>query len=149
MEIAGALLACGARSDYVIDHTFYQKTFLQNKLLGVALSKAELLLEQKVIVACLTLSDFEKTGTTKMDTDGIVDQLRITEGVEAAIFVYQQEADQYKYSLRSNGRVNVSEIAVSLGGGGHKMAAGVSVSGVYEDVLADIVRQMEAQLALS
>ncbi len=149
MEIAGVLLDCGARSDYVIDQTFYKKTYLQNKLLGVALCKAELYLKDKVIVSCLDLNDFAQSGTTKMDTDGIVDQLRITEGIETAVFVYQQADDQYKFSLRSNGRVNVSDIAVSLGGGGHKMAAGVSVTGAYHDILTTILEQIEAQLALS
>ena len=146
MEIAGALLACGAQSDYIIDHTFYKKTFVQNRLLGLALSKACLYLDGRVIVVCLTLDDFEATHATKLDTDGIVDQLRITEGVEVAVFAYQKETNVFKYSMRSNGKVNVSEIAISLGGGGHVRAAGVQVEGDYDATLQNILAQMGRQL---
>ena len=38
--------------------------------------------------------------------------------------------EKTKISLRSNGKYNVGEIAKKLGGGGHKMAAGVSVGTV-------------------
>lgn len=146
METAGALLSCGARSDYVIDHTFYNKTFVQNKLLGRALENAALYLGGRVIVSLLTLEDFQELGAQKLDTDGIVDQLRITEGVEAAVFVYQQEDNVYKYSLRSNGAVNVSMIACRLGGGGHIRAAGVQVTAAYKETLDTILKEIEAQL---
>lgn len=149
MVIAGALLACGARSDYIIDYTFYKKTYVQNLLLGRALSKAELYLEGRVIVSCLLTEDFDELHAAKMDTDGIVDQLRVTEGVEAAIFAYQKDVNVYKFSMRSNGRVNVSEIACSLGGGGHIRAAGVQVEANYEETLAKILVQMKRQLETS
>lgn len=147
MEAAGALMACGAQPDYIIDHTFYKKTYTQNRLLGIALSKAQLYLEGKVIAVCLTLEDFSAIHADRLDTDGIVDQLRITEGVEAAIFAYQKEEDVFKYSMRSNGRINVSEIAISMGGGGHVRAAGVQVCGAYADTLASILSKMQSQLA--
>ena len=146
MEAAGALMECGAQSDYIIDHTFYKKTFIQNRLLGTALSKAELYLEGKVIAVCLTLDDFEAVHATRLDTDGIVDQLRITEGVEAAIFAYQKEKDVFKYSMRSNGNINVSKIATGMGGGGHIRAAGIQVKGAYQDTLQVLLAQMQDQL---
>lgn len=147
MEAAGCLMECGAQSDYIIDHTFYKKTFTQNRLLGFALSKAELYLDGRVIAVCLTLDDFQAANATGLDTDGIVDQLRITEGVEAAVFTYEKTKNVYKYSMRSNGRINVSEIAVGMGGGGHVCAAGVLVEGGYERTLKGILANMQEQLA--
>ena len=58
--------------------------------------------------------------------NGIIDQLRITKGVEAAIFLYPIE-NGYKVSMRSNEKVKVSEIAKTHGGGGHVRAAGCSM----------------------
>ena len=40
-------------------------------------------------------------GVDGKDMDGIIDQLRLTEGVEVAIFMYQTGASEYKVSLRS------------------------------------------------
>ncbi len=146
MEIAGRLIACGARSDYVIDHTFYNKTFTQNKLLGRALSNARLYAGGRIIAALLTLEDFNDCGAAKLDTDGIVDQLIVTEGVEAAIFVYQIDKKLFKYSMRSHGNINVSTIACSLGGGGHVRAAGAQVEAPYDETLKEILKGMEQQL---
>ncbi len=146
MEIAGLLLSLGARSDYVIDETFYKKTLVQNKLMGLALTKAELYLEGKFIVAHLTLDDFEAIGATKLDTNGIVDQLRITEGVEVACFVYQTAEHAHKYSLRSNRYVDVNVIASGLGGGGHVRAAGISSFKDYEENLQYIIKEVNKQL---
>lgn len=58
------------------------------------------------------------------DLDGIVSQMRVTKGVEVAIFMYETDASVYKVSLRSKEKVDVSRIAAYFGGGGHAKAAG-------------------------
>lgn len=50
-------------------------------------------------------------GVDTNDLDGIIDQLRITEGVECAIFIYEKAFNEYKVSLRSNDYVDVSKVA--------------------------------------
>ena len=71
--------------------------------------------------------------------------MRITKGVEAAVFLYPIE-DGYKVSMRSNEQVNVSEIAKSYGGGGHIRAAGCSVKGTLEDIKDMIIKDIAKQL---
>ncbi len=146
MTVAGELIEKGARPNYVIDETFYKKTFAQNRLLGLALTKAEQFASGRIIHSLLLTEDFEKTGTTAMDTDGIVDQLRITEGTETAFFMYQTGPEEYKISLRSNYIVDVSAIACSHGGGGHIRAAGFSMTGAAEEIVNHIVKEIEAQM---
>lgn len=146
MTVAGDLIEKGARPNYVIDETFYKKSFVQNKLLGIALTKASLFADGKVIHTLLTLEDFEKAGASSLDTDGIVDQLRITAGVEVACFMYQLGDAEYKLSLRSNHIVNVSAIACNHGGGGHIRAAGFSMTGRPEEITGQIVKEIEQHL---
>ena len=62
---------------------------------------------------------------TAKDLDGIVNQLRITKGIECAIFMYATGNLEYKVSLRSCKYVDVSKIAAFFGGGGHMRAAGL------------------------
>ena len=83
----------------------------------------------------------------KSDLDGIVDQLRIIEGVECAIFLYEVGVHLYKVSLRSNKKVDVSKIASYFGGGGHIGAAGCTMSGSFHDVINNLSGHIEKQLS--
>ena len=78
--------------------------------------------------------------------EGIASQLRVTKGVEAAIFLYEQEDGAWKVSMRSNGKVDVSAIAVSLGGGGHVRAAGATVTGSPQEKICSICKEIKRQL---
>ena len=146
MTIAGILIEKGARPSFVIDETFYKKTLTQNKLLGYALLGMKQFANGKIAHTLLTFEDFEKFGASKMDTDGIVDQLRLTSGTEVAFFMYQSGENEYKISLRANNIVNVSKIACSHGGGGHVKAAGCNIKGDPDKIVAEIVAEIEKQL---
>lgn len=145
MEYAGMLLEKGVSSTKIIDETFYQKTFVQNQLLGKALLNSELNGDGKIIFSYVSEEDFKEIHATSADSDGIIDQLRITKGVEAAIFLYPLE-NGYKVSMRSNEQVNVSEIAKSYGGGGHIRAAGCSMDGTLKEIKNKIIGDIAKQL---
>ncbi len=145
MCIAGDLISKGANPAYIIDETFYKKNYAQNKLLGIALTKSELHLNAKVISTVLDTEDFERAEASSMDTEGIVDQLRITEGIEVAIFMYRTEPGKFKISLRSNNFVDVSAIAVSHGGGGHVRAAGFAKTAEADDIINMLINEISAQ----
>ena len=59
----------------------------------------------------VTTDELREYGCTVKATDGIVDQLRIIEGIEIAFLLYQTgNPDEYKVSLRTNSAVDVSRI---------------------------------------
>lgn len=140
------LLETGIDASRIIDETFYQKSYVQNQILGKTLTESVLHLDGKVIAGVVTLKDMEHFGVTPKALDGIVSQLRYTRGVEVAVFVYELSENCYKVSMRSNGKVNVSSIAGSLGGGGHVKAAGCEVSGEYHEVIGQLLELISAQL---
>lgn len=146
MYIVGKLIAKGIDTQFIIDETFYKVRYNQNRLTGMALINAKLYLEGKVIASCISQKDFDEFEATKDDTDGIIDKLRVTEGVEVAILGYQNEDNVFKFSLRSISQVDVSTIAVHFGGGGHVRAAGFSLEGSYEDSLVQILDMINKQL---
>lgn len=145
MEYAGMLLEKGVSSTKIIDETFYQKTFVQNQLLGKALLNSERYEDGKIIFSYVSEENFKELHATSADSDGIIDQLRITKGVEAAVFLYPLE-NGYKVSMRSNEQVNVSEIAKAYGGGGHIRAAGCSMSGTLKEIKDKIIGDIAKQL---
>ncbi len=146
METAGALLDKGLHSEEIIDQTFYRKTYKQNQVLGKALMKSELLLQGRVIFSILTRKDLASYEAESSDLDGIIDQLRITEGVECALLLYETEEGSYKVSMRAKDTVDVSSIAAVFGGGGHVKAAGCTVKGNPMEIVKEISQMVKEQI---
>ena len=131
----------------IIEETFYEKTFVQNQILGRALLESILFMDGKCIVAVISKKMMDFYGVTGKDLDGIINQMRNTKGVECAIFLYELDNLEYKVSMRSGGQINVSSIAQFFGGGGHVRAAGCTLKGTAHDVINNISAQIELQYA--
>ena len=99
-EIAGKLMDKGIDYSRIVDETFYIRTFAQQQILGKALMDAELHFDGMCISSVIKRKQLEKFHVEPKDMDGIVSTLRSTTGVEVAIFVYPNENDTYKVSLR-------------------------------------------------
>ncbi|MDO4677354.1 MAG: bifunctional oligoribonuclease/PAP phosphatase NrnA [Blautia sp.] len=146
MRIAGELMKTGFDFTELIEKSFYQKTYIQNQVMGRVLAESILLLNGKCIVGYMKKKDMDFYGVDGADLDGIVSQLRLTEGVEVAIFIYEKSTQEFKVSLRSNGDVDVSKIAVFFGGGGHVKAAGCEMAGSMYDVVNNITAELVKQM---
>ena len=81
----------------------------------------------------------QQNNATAEDTDNFINFVRSTKGVEVAVLFRQTADRQYKISLRSKGRVDLSGVAQSLGGGGHKNAAGATIDGTLSDVKVKVI----------
>lgn len=147
MEIAGRLITLDIPFSRIIDETFYQKTYVQNQVLGRCLLESLLLLDGKVIASFIDRKTMDFYGAKSHDLDGIIDQLRVTEGVEVAVLLHETASHEYKVSLRCNTELDVSRIAAYFGGGGHKKAAGCTMSGSYRDVLTNLCGHIETAMA--
>lgn len=146
MEVAGKMMSKGINFAKIIDESFYRKTYVQNQILGRALLESVVFLHGTCIFSVVRRRDMEFYGVESTDLDGIVDQMRITEGVEVAIFLYEIENHVFKVSMRSNNYVNVSKVAAYFGGGGHIRASGCTMNGSVHDVINNLSRQIEAQM---
>ena len=145
--IAGAdLLSRGINGSEIIDKTYYEKTFVQNKMLGKALMNSTLILDGRCIVSVLEKDEMDALGGGPQDTEGVVSQLRLTQGTEAAVFLYGTGDNTYKLSLRSKAVVDVSAICKDFGGGGHARAAGATVKGDIAQILDVVSKKIEEQL---
>lgn len=146
METAGKLIAKGVPFTEIINNSFYQKTYIQNQILGRALLESIIFFHGRCIFTALRQKDMEFYGVSAEDLDGIVDQLKITKGVSCAIFLYESEPQKYKVSLRSNAPIDVSKIASHFGGGGHIRAAGCMMMGSVHDVINNLSSEIEKQM---
>ncbi|MEZ3486449.1 MAG: bifunctional oligoribonuclease/PAP phosphatase NrnA [Lachnospiraceae bacterium] len=145
-RVAAKLLEKGVDGPGIIQDTFYEKTYAQNQILGRALLESILFMDKKCIATYITKKTMDFYGVVPKDLEGIVSQLRLTRGVEVAIFMYELEKNVYKVSLRSKDQVDVCKVAGYFGGGGHKRAAGLTMAGTCYDVINNLSGQIEAQL---
>ena len=134
MRMAAHLMEFGFDFTSIIDDSFYARTYNAAKALGLVLSKSELFLDGYGIYAVLTTEEMKGIGVTAAEIGGVVEQLRLTEGVELAVFIYPGEEDK-KVSLRSKKELDVCELAKSFGGGGHERAAGFSSDKDYDEIM--------------
>ena len=146
MGIAGKLMEKGIDFSAIIDESFYEKTYLQNQILGRALFESVTFLEGRCIFSVIRLKDMRFYGVSSQDLDGIVEQMRVTKGVECAIFLYEIQSQVFKVSLRSKRFLDVSKVAAYFGGGGHVRAAGCTMSGSLYDVINNLSAHIEKQL---
>lgn len=146
LRVAAELIEYGFDFPEMIDETFYEKTYTQNQLLGRALLESIVFMDGKCIVSVIAKKTLEFYNATPKDLEGIVNQLRITKGVECAIFMYETGNLEYKVSLRSCKYVDVSRVAAFFGGGGHVKAAGCTINGTFYDAINNISKQIELQM---
>ena len=144
-EIAGKLISYGFDFTWLIDHVFYEKTYLQNQILGRALLESITLMDGKVIASVVSRQTMDFYGVSGSDLDGIVNQLMFTIGTDVSIFMYEDEPMMYRVSLRSNGNIDVSRVAKLLGGGGHVRASGCTLNGTAHDAINSITKYIQQQ----
>ena len=124
------------------DRLFYASSYF-DKYYEVAL---KLIKEGKAFVDELSAEEMREYNVLPKHLDGIVSQLRVTKDVEAAVFLYQTDEENYKVSTRSASYVDVAKIAAKYGGGGHVRAAGFSVAGDPEKRLNEIIEDIREQI---
>ena len=132
------LVSYGFDFNSIIDETFYQKTYIQNQIMGRALTESIVFMDGRCIVAAIDQKLQKFYGVTGKDMDGIVSQLRYTKGVEVAIFMYELESLKWKVSLRGNKDVPLNKVAEFFGGGGHARASGCTINGTFHDVVNNL-----------
>ncbi len=146
LEIAAQLLRYEFDFSKIIEETFYQKTYKQNQIMGRALVESVRFMDERCIFTCVDKKMFDFYDLQPSDTEGIVNQLRNTKGVDCAIFLYEIRTLEYKVSMRSNEKVDVAKIATVFGGGGHVRAAGCTMQGTIHDIINNISLHIESQL---
>ena len=146
MRVAARLMEFSFDHSALAEHIYLERTYNQNRTMGEMLAESRLYLDGRCIVASITRERMEREQITKDDLDQIVSQMNLTVGVECAVFLYETEENRKKISLRSKGKVNVSEIAQQFGGGGHVRAAGCTTDGRIDEIIARLLPMIGTQL---
>lgn len=146
-EFTAEILRKGVNISEIYRKALETKTRPNFELSRIAQNRMEFLEGGKVTFTYITAEDEEKVGASTGDHEGIVQIGRCIEGVEVSIFLHEQkEKGGFKISLRSSEYVNVSDIGLMFGGGGHIRAAGAFSCGTPEQIKNKILLEVRKQL---
>ncbi len=145
-EIAAKLVEYNFSFTDIFKQMFDCRSYESTKLLGRTLERAELVLNKKIAVSYLTLEDMNEFNADSTQTGGIIDHLRNIKGVICSVFIYEKATNDSKVSMRSNGTINISEIATEFGGGGHLKACGCSINAPASTAKDIIIEKIKNQL---
>ena len=131
-DICRQLLEAGVDPVRVSRQVFDSNSMGRLKLLASVLGGMTFDASNRIGVLFLDHAMARAAGGTYDDTEGLINQPLTVKEVQAVVFFKQSEGDSYRVSMRSKGDVDIGAVAKEFGGGGHKNAAGCSVSGPIE-----------------
>ena len=147
MDTAGMLMEKGIPFTQIIDTVFYERTYLQARVLGYCLQKSTLSCGGALIWCSLSREEMDSFGVSHADLEGVVAQMKLTKGTEAAAFLTATPDGRLRISLRSAGKADVRRIAEGFGGGGHILAAGATTDTDAQEAIRQIEEMLTAQLS--
>ena len=137
-NLAAELLAFDLPVSTLSRTLFEEHSFAYLQLLSEALASATLVPEQSFVWTSVTQALLTRHGVTMEEVEGLIDILRRTSEAEVTCVLKEEVDGTVRVSLRSLGVVDVRRIAVALGGGGHRFAAGFSSDLSIDDVVARV-----------
>jgi len=132
-RIAAALIEAGAPGTEINKKLFRTKTKSRVLIEAEMLNNIEFTRDSQIATVVITREMIERVGADEDDLEDITAIHSQIEGVVVSITIRELEDGTSKISVRTNQLVNAGAICAELGGGGHAMAAGVSLDcGVWE-----------------
>ena len=130
LELTSRLIAAGADMQAIVSNFLRDKTVQTMQLWGEVLARVHENPHYNVVSTVVTQEDIEKYGATPEDIEGIVNFLNSIPDAKAAMVLSERDEGLIKGSLRTlHADVDVSALARTFGGGGHKKAAGFAIPG--------------------
>ncbi len=149
--ISNEMAALGMEPYDVAQHVYGTYSLGRIKLLNLALDSIEISENGKLSIMTVTRAMLSDTGTQSEDVDGLINYARRIKNVKVAALIHElhngtceaAKADRYHVSLRSDGTVDVANIAGSFGGGGHVSAAGFHIDSTLSKIKTEITALAE------
>jgi bifunctional oligoribonuclease and PAP phosphatase NrnA len=146
-EICRRCTEAGAQPEAIARAVYDNNSLGRLRLMGAVLHGLEFEAEGRAALAALTLEMLQTTGATHDDADGLINIPLTVKEIQAVGFFKEIAPNTFRISLRSKGAVDVNRVAGVFGGGGHKNAAGCTVTGAYADVRARVAAELTRALS--
>jgi phosphoesterase RecJ-like protein len=145
--VAARLLADGARPDLTAQRLWGHRPFGFQRVLGAALSRVQLEPDaaagRGLVWTWTTTDDLDAAGLGLDDVESVIDVVRTAREADVAVVLKQDADGSFRVSTRSRGATDVGGVCASLGGGGHRLAAGFT----SRDGVEQTIERIRAALA--
>src|SRR5207248_5615713 len=118
------------------------------KLFGAVLSAMQLDTTGRIAIVYLDHEMAREAGGTYEDTEGLINLPLTVKEIQAVVFFKQIEGEEYRVSMRSKGDIDIAAVARQFSGGGHKNAAGCTVTGAIDALQKMFVEKIERAIEL-
>jgi phosphoesterase RecJ-like protein len=143
LRLAARLVERGAKPSVAADELYGRKSEASLRILGFALASLEKRGGGQVSALTITREMFEKARATVEDADGIVQFAKSLNGARVGVLIQEVAPGEVRLSFRSDGSLDVNEIASRFGGGGHRNAAGARVRGELGNVRGAVLDALD------
>jgi len=131
-EMCREALEAGVDPVLVARNVYDSNNMGRLKLFGSVLSAMQLDTTGRIAIVYLDHEMAREAGGTYEDTEGLINLPLTVKEIQAVVFFKQVEGDEYRVSMRSKGDIDIGTVAKAFDGGGHKNAAGCTVTGAID-----------------
>lgn len=143
LRLAARLVEHGAKPFLTAEALYGRKSGASLRILGRALASLESRSGGQVGILTISREMFQEAGASPEDADGIVQYAKTLAGTRVGVLIQEPAPGEVRLSLRSDGTVDVNEIAGRFGGGGHRNAAGARVTGSLAQVRGEVLDALD------
>jgi len=142
-DICRATLEAGVDPVLVARNVYDSNNMGRLKLFGAVLSAMQIDQTGRIAIVYLDHEMAREAGGTYEDTEGLINLPLTVKEIQAVVFFKQDQGDQYRVSMRSKSEIDIAAVAKQFGGGGHKNAAGCTVSGPIDQLRKLFLEKLE------
>jgi phosphoesterase RecJ-like protein len=144
LRAAAELMEAGASLRKVVDKALTTRSAASLHLWGGILDG--LRVSDGVVWAWETLEMHRRSGAAEDEGRGLINLLAGAQEAEVAVLFRERGEGIVDISMRSQGGLDVSQVALAFGGGGHRRAAGCVVKGSPELVEGQVLEEIKERL---
>jgi phosphoesterase RecJ-like protein len=144
MRIAAYLIDCGADISDLYLRSLVLRSYESTRFWGAGLSHLER--EGSIVWTKLTAEDRKQAGYSGRDDADLINVLSAIKDASIAVVFVEQPSGSVKISWRAQPGLDVAQLALRFGGGGHAAAAGAELRGTLDEVMAKVLHETHSLL---
>jgi phosphoesterase RecJ-like protein len=146
LRACAKLIESGADPREITNRIYFNHSLAFLKLLGAVLSGPEITEDQRVCIMTVKRDTLVNLGVDPKEMEGLVNYSLFLQGVEIGLLFTEKDQGNTKVNLRSQNQFDVAQVARAFGGGGHRNAAGCTLSLPLEQAKRTVLENIQTIL---
>jgi phosphoesterase RecJ-like protein len=149
LKVASELIKAGAKPAKIGEAVYANYPWSRIELMRRVLDTVKRDASGRIATLRQTIEMKRMSEAVDGDNNGFVNIPLAAKEVLAAVYMREVGEGEYRVSLRSKGDINIARVAERFGGGGHKNAAGLRISGNWDEKESEIVEAVRRAIESS